>query len=124
MDEIKMVVLFMLLYDKKFSLVYNFLKSLLIMLIDWLYHKMLLIVKIRFIIFQYIANFLLNSRNSLRDIYNRRGNTITISFYFLTNYIHFLRLIFVCFVSFISFYFYSIIIQSNENRSSKTQFDS
>lgn len=40
MDEIKMVVLFMLLYDKKFSLVYNFLKSLLIMLIDWLYHKM------------------------------------------------------------------------------------
>lgn len=85
---------------------------------------MLLIVKIRFIIFQYIANFLLNSRNSLRDIYNRRGNTITISFYFLTNYIHFLRLIFVCFVSFISFYFYSIIIQSNENRSSKTQFDS
>lgn len=124
MEEIKMVGLFMLLYDKKFSLVYNFLKSLLIMLIDWLYHKMLLIIKISFIIFQYIANFLLNSRNSLRDIYNRRGNTITISFYFLTNYIHFLRLIFVCFVSFISFYFYSIIIQSNENRSSKTQFDS
>lgn len=76
---------------------------------------MLLIVKIRFIIFQYIANFLLNSRNSLQDIYNRRGNTITISFYFLTNYIHFLRLSFVYFISFISFYFYSIIIQSNEN---------